>query len=643
MDIERQLHEAMEYMSANDRERVLVALERSKLWHEGQKRISGDPYVIHPITVALYLCKLRAGRETVIAALLHDAVEDEKATLQQVKSEFGDTVAKLVDGVTKLSKHHYESGRRAERQVASLRKLMLTANDDLRVIFIKLADRRHNVETLAALPPEKQQRIAHETLEIYVPFARIVGLWELKTLFEEACFPIAYPQESAEWHGTIARLRQSVQEERNAFIQRLNEETSDDVQAELRPMTDYEVYQKMQGIIDRLGSASTIDSVLIKVQSQSPVDCYHVMGEIHARYPVRSGTFHDYISAPQSNGYRALHTTIFLSQRHEVRLRIQTQEMYEFASTRMLSTWLGDQGNDIYQALSGLHAVQGNHDQYVNDLKRTVLEKRMSIFTTSGDIVSLPLGATGVDFAFAINPDHVSSLSGVRVDGELHEATYLLKQGDTVELVLLENGKSELRSMWVDKVTLVGARETLRKSLRYSPKNKRREEGRHLLEVACSKRRLPLWWLVHFPPMQGDLARAMQRKSFEALLEDVGSGLVPVGTVADAYRNLLIAPTSWKVILLKLFHLLPRMRVLNKDATVMDVEIYAQDRLGLIHDIAQCCVDRNINMSQFSVYATPHGGSFYKMRVEVKNFDQFSDLYDSLVQVPSIRSVLRKR
>ena len=632
----------MEYMSPADREKVFVALGRARKWHDGQLRINGDPYIIHPITVALYLSQLKAGKETIIAALLHDVVEDEKTSLQQVKDEFGSTVAKLVDGVTKLSKYQYEAGRRAERQVASLRKLMLTANDDLRVIFIKLTDRQHNVETIAALPKEKQQRIAHETLEIYVPFARLVGLWELKARFEEVCFPLAYSQESAEWHMAIERLRHSVREERESFIRRINAETADDVQAELRLMTDFEVYRKLQGIIDRLENVNAIDSVLIRVQSSSPIDCYRVMGEIHAKYPARFGTFRDYINAPQSNGYRALHTTIFLSQRHEVRLRIQTQEMYEFASTRALSAWLGDRGNDLYKALSGLHSVHESPDQYVSDLKRTVLEKRMVIFTTSGDTVSLPLGATGVDFAFAINPDHVSSLSGVRIEGELHEATYPLKNGDTVELVLSVNGKSELRSMWVDKVKLVGARETLRKSLQHTSQENRREEGRHLLEVECAKRKLPLWWLAHFSPLQGELARAIQKGTFQQLLEDMGSGLVPVGTVADAYKALLIAPTSWAVTLLKFFHLLPRTRVLNKDATIMDIEIYAQDRSGLIHDIAQCCIDRHINMSQFSAFATPRGGSLYKMRVEVKNFAEFSDLYDSLVQVPSIRSVLRR-
>ena len=199
---EKRLLDSIRYLSKGDQKEVARALERAKELHGDQKRASGELFVTHPVEVALYLAKIDAGKETIIAALLHDTVEDECISLKAVEDEFGSVVTKLVDGITKLSKLKYE-GKREERQLASLRKMLLTANDDLRVIFIKLADRWHNITTIDALPQEKQERIALETLDIYVPFARLVGLWELKCHLETMCFPLAYPKESSEWHKAI--------------------------------------------------------------------------------------------------------------------------------------------------------------------------------------------------------------------------------------------------------------------------------------------------------------------------------------------------------------------------------------------------------------------------------------------------------
>src|SRR3989344_492602 len=228
---------AIGYLPQPQQEQVLLALKRAEKFHEGQQRDSGEPYITHPLAVAEYLARLEASATTLKAALLHDVVEDSHTTLEEVEREFGKEVAHLVDGVTKLSHLRYE-GKREQRQVASLRKLLLTAHGDLRVILIKLADRWHNVETIEGLRLDKQERVAAETLDIYVPFARLVGLWDLKSRMEEVCFPIAMPNEYAVWHSKIAAKRQEVAEERQAFIARANAQTKDDVKAELQFMTD---------------------------------------------------------------------------------------------------------------------------------------------------------------------------------------------------------------------------------------------------------------------------------------------------------------------------------------------------------------------------------------------------------------------
>ncbi|MDD5469990.1 MAG: HD domain-containing protein [Candidatus Peribacteraceae bacterium] len=638
-DFQRALH----YLPDAEKKNVLRALVTAEKLHDGQSRTSGEPYIHHPIAVASYLAELEASQDVLIAALLHDAVEDEHTTFGDVSSQYGETIAKLVDGVTKLSKRRYE-GRMAERQVASLRKMLLTAHEDLRVILIKLADRKHNIETIGALPQQKQERVAAETLDIYVPFARLVGLWELKERFETVCFPIVYPEESAKWHAIIEQKRSEVLQERLAFIQQINEKTTNNVHASMQQMTDYEIYTKMQGNIHLLDKVYNIDSAHLVVQSDSFLDCYHLLGEVHAQYPVHVGSFRDYISSPQANGYRALHTTIFLSQNHELRLRIQTQSMHEHASNRKIPSWLNEEQANIYDALSGLHAAPlAGHEKYLQDLKASVLSRPIHVFTTSGDIFSLPKDATGVDFAFALNPGHMSYLAGIRINGELVEASHALQDGDTVDLVLLAEGESEQRTMWMEQVKSVEARERIRRSLRRSPKQQRRMQGRKLLEQEAQKWRMSLWPLEHIRPLQRQFAQALECTSYEEALEQIGTGTLPVRTAVEVYQDLVRKPRGIYVTLLKFLGLLPKTRILDKEAQVIDIEVYAADRPGLIYGISKCFAERHINIANFFVYAVPPEGALYKIRLEVKNFEEFSALYDALLQVPDVDKVVRVR
>jgi len=642
-DTGQQLREAVTYLRPAARDDVLRALACARQYHEGQTRSSGDPYVTHPIATALTLTKYKVDRDTLIAALLHDAVEDKRVTFDGILEQFGSVVANLVDGVTKLSLQQY-GGRRAERQVASLRKMLLTANDDLRVIVIKLADRLHNVETIGSLPREKQERIAGETLDIYGPFARLLGLWDVKTAFEEACFPIAYPEESALWRSAVVAARAAVEEERRTFVARVNAETTDDVEARLEQMTDFNLFQKLNRNLESLQETRNMDFVSVIVQSEDPVACYQAMGEIHTHYPVRFASFKDYVANPQPNGYRALHTTIFLSRDHEVRLHIQTARMHAFATDRDLAAWLTDAGNDMRRALGGLHAAHLDDKQYIADLRGTVLGGRISVFTTAGDVLTLPEGATGVDFAFALNPDFLARLSGIRIDGEAREATYKLRNGDTVDLVLA-NGRERgaPRSLWASKAKTLEARTSLRRSLRHRSRRTRRELGADLLRQECRKRRLPLWSLFQVKSLQRKLTEALGMESFDALLEKIGSGEIPVGTVVGAYRDCVSSPASWVVTLFKVLRLLPRTHVMNAEASLIGIEVYAVDRPGMIYDISRCAAERKLNIAKFAVFALPRGDALYKIRLEVRNFEEFSDFYDALILVPGVRTVLRKR
>jgi len=640
------LANAIEYLQPEEQHQVMCALEKAVEWHEGQYRSSGALYVEHPVAVAVYLASLKAGKETLIAALLHDVVEDERASLDDVRSLFGDSVAKLVDGVTKLSKLKYE-GKRVKRQIASLRKMLLSANEDLRVIFIKLADRLHNILTISALPPDKQDRIAHETLEIYVPFARLAGLWDLKRVFETSCFPIAFPEESAEWSKHIQALRLKLDRERTSFVERINAETATDVEAHIDYMTDYEVYQKLQGQIALLKDVQSLDSinvVLTEEGKEAELNCYKLLGEVHRKYPVLADSFHDYISTPQPNGYRALHTTVFIAQNHLVKLRIQTRYMHDYNVRRKLSDWAVDPESNLRAALAALSKSPKDGSDYLEDLKSTVLEKPISIFTTLGEIISLPPDSTGVDFVYAVDPGYLRYLEGIWVNGERMEASRKLEDGDTVEpiyLVTEENGKHSM--MWLNKVKSIEAREALKNAIQKDSVADVNTQARQILTQELGKERLSPTWLFRVGQLQKLVSEALGFSSFDHVLQDLGSGLLPVSRVVEAYKKVLAEPHGIFVRILSALHLLPRSRVLDNKKYLINIAIYAKDRRGLIYDITRCFAQRDINIAKFGVFAYPNGGALYHIRLEAKDFEEFSDLFDALLQVPSVTRVLRTR
>ncbi len=628
------------YLSLPEQAAVEKTLRAAVRLHEGQLRDSGLPYVTHPIAVADYLAHLEADAVTLCAALLHDVIEDDRCTHEEFLQEFGEEITTLVDAVTKLSKLQYE-GRRGERQIASLRKLLLVASEDLRVILLKLADRWHNIETIDGLSPEKKSRVASETLDIYVPFARLVGLYDLKIRFEQICFPLAFPIEHELWHREVTQMRASLDAKRQAFIKRIDSETAAHVTPHLTRISEYELFKKLQGNVRRLKDTQNIDSVVLVVDHDDPLSCYDVLGKVHMLYPFRMLSFKDLINMPQPNGYRALHTTIFLSKDHQLLLRIQTRSMYEFVHRRKISSWIR-KDTRLTSVLASLSRLPSHHEQFLDDLKSDLLADRINIFTTSGEIFSLPQRATGIDFAFALSPDHIPYLAGIRINGEMREATAELREGDTVELILLDTANPALRAHWMEKVRTVDAKEAIKENLSMNPLQQQEMEGRSILQAECRKRALPSWWIFYLTSLQNQLSMALGQSSFSDVLIAIGTGRLSASKVMDIYKEILVLSPTLSQRVLKFLHLLPRTRVLSTQATIISFEISALDRKGLIYDITKCISERDLNISQFGVYAVPPSDSLYKITVEVQKFEEFSDLFDALLQIPSVKTVLRK-
>ena len=395
------------------------------------------------------------------------------------------------------------------------------------------------METIEGLPLEKRSRVANETLDIYVPFARLVGLYDLKIRFEQICFPLAFPIEYDLWHREIAQIRASLDLERQSFIQRIDAETAEHITPHLRRISEYELFKKLQGNIRRLRDTQNIDSVVLVVDRDDPLSCYEVLGKVHMLYPFRMLSFKDLINMPQPNGYQALHTTVFLSKDHQVLLRIQTKSMYDFIHRRKISSWI-TRDTRLTSLLASLSRHPFNHERFLGDLKSDLLADRINIFTTSGEIFSLPKHATGIDFAFAMSPDHIPYLAGVRINGEMREATAELQEGDTVELILLDTANPALRAHWMEKVRTVDAKEAIKENLSSTPVEQQEAEGRSVLQMECRKRALPSWWIFYLPSLQNQLCMALGQTSFSDLLIGIGTGRIPASKVMDAYKEILV-------------------------------------------------------------------------------------------------------
>lgn len=638
---EQSFVDAFSYLSDADQAELRRALRQVKQWHEGQFRQSGEPFVVHPIATALFLARLQCDAPTLVAGLLHDVVEDGCATFEEVEAKFGREVRNLVDAVTKLTKLHYD-GKRLERQIASLRKMLLAASDDLRVIFIKIADRLHNVETLSALPPDKQERIARETLEIYVPFARMVGLWDTKRRFEEVCFPIAFPLEAQQWHEHIARRREELCPARRHAIERMQTITQTDVH--LTTMTDYELYQKCSGNTLRLRDAGSVDSIQVLPQAATADArvCYEILGDIHQHFHTNPTAFRDFVSQPLPNGYRALHTKLFLAHDHQVLVRIQTKSMHEYATMRKMPAWVGEREHALAKVLHALSTREEKPEEYLQDLKENVLHDMINVVTPSGEIVTLPRGGTGIDLAAALDTAFLIHLAAMQVNGERAEVTAELHDGDTVELLFSEVGEHGRPALWRQRAKTITAKDDLRRIADGISQEKLEEEGRFLLTHECGKYCLSLWWLLHSRGLQRHLVESFHQEDFHALLQNLGNGVLAVSRVVEEFWRIVERPPTLFLRALQRMWIFQCPHPLQKGETVM-LDVTLADRPGVLHAITRCFAERGVNITGTNTYTVAPGVVCDRLGVTVKSREEFSDLYDALLQVPGVQTIRRIR
>ncbi len=442
--------------------------------HKGQKRVSGEPYINHCLAVAIILAELHVPPVVVAAGLLHDTVEDTSVTLEDLRADFGDEIAKLVDGVTKLSQlprvsrmtgtnkrgrkkgqasedSDVDRSRGADMASETLRKTFLAMGEDVRVVLIKLADRLHNMRTLGYLPEEKRKRIAKQTLDIFAPLANRLGIWQLKWELEDLSFRYSEPDTYKQIAASLAERRSEREKQLEEIVKRLKDLLADEnIQGEItgRPKHIYSIFSKMR----RKGVAfeQVTDVRAVRIIVKDIPGCYQVLGLIHTHWRPVPGEFDDYIAAPKDNFYQSLHTAVIYDDGRPLEIQIRTREMHENAEYGIAAHWRYKEGTPqdkdyerrvvwLRQIMDWMQDVD-DAGQFVDTMKTDVFSDRVYAFTPRGDIIDLPTGATPIDFAYHVHTDIGHRCRGAKVNGKLVSLDYQLKTGDQVEILTTKRG-----------------------------------------------------------------------------------------------------------------------------------------------------------------------------------------------------------
>jgi len=492
------LRKIRSYRPNDDQSLVKKAYDFSLQHHTGQTRASGEPYLVHPLEVALLLADMRLDTTAIAAGLLHDSVEDTKVTVEEINAEFGEQVAHIVEGVTKISKLEFAS--REEAQAESVRKMVLAMVDDIRVVMIKLADRLHNMRTLQHLPPERQQMIARETQEIYAPIAHRLGMGKVRGELEDLAFqyvdPISYNQ--------VKEAIESRRKEGEAFladVQKIIEgklkEAGIHARVEARIKRIYSIWQKLQR--QHISVDQIYDMLALRVITQSVNDCYGVLGIIHNQWRPVPGRIKDFIAMPRPNLYKSLHTTVIADNGHAFEVQIRTEEMHKMAEEGIAAHWKYKDGPISArdeQRLAWLRQVVEwqrevpNAEEFVSTLKIDLFPEEVYTFTPKGKIVILPREATPIDFAYNIHTEVGHNCVGAKVNGRIVPLRYKLRSGDIVE-ILTQPGHHPNRD-WLGFVKSARARQKIKHWLNIHQRERAIEIGRKLIEKEARKYRIAL-------------------------------------------------------------------------------------------------------------------------------------------------------
>jgi len=518
------------YLPPEQVERIRAAAEFGASAHKGQKRLSGEPFIAHPVAAAAILADLHLDPDTIIAAILHDVIEDTPTPKDQLAERFGADVAEIVDGVTKLDQIKFKS--REEAQAESFRKMLLAMVRDLRVVLVKLADRTHNMRTIDAMVPARRRAIARETLDIYAPIAERLGLYNLKLELEDLGFRALYPQRYRVLERALKRARGNQKE----FLRKIEKQITAallkngiSAQVEAREKHLYSIYRKM--LRKRTTLTDIVDVYGLRIIVDSADTCYRSLGGVHSAFKPMPGRFKDYIAIPRVNGYQSLHTTLFGPNGVPIEVQIRTEDMHRVAESGIAAHWRYKTGQEEVGSVQQQRAREwlnhlvelqegGSSEEFLESVKVDLFPDKVYVFTPKGEILRLPSGSTVVDFAYAVHTDIGNRCVAAKVDRRLTPLRTALRNGQTVEIITAKGAMPN--PSWVNFVVTAKARSAIRHYLKSLRRTEAIALGQRLLNQSLGEFQLSIDE-ISAEAMQAAIAE-LGMKDIDELFEKIGLG-----------------------------------------------------------------------------------------------------------------------
>lgn len=597
MTIESVIERVQAYNPRADVDLIRRAYEFAHEVHSGQKRASGEEYINHPIETASILANLQMDTFSICAALLHDVVEDTHIQTEQIAKMFGNEIADLVEGVTKLKLNDFETkeagaetdGRKrrtseSKRSAENLRKIFLAMAKDFRVMVIKLADRLHNMRTLDALPPDRQMKVATETIQIFAPLAHRLGIWQIKWQLEDLAFKYLYPNEYNMLVDKVAKTRREREDELVQVISIARRRMAEEgIKAEIqgRPKHLYSIYQKMQK--QEVNFDEIYDLIAIRIIVDTVADCYHALGVVHAQWKPIPERFDDYIAKPKSNMYQSLHTKVIGPSGDPLEIQIRTWDMHRTAEFGIAAHWQykeeakTDQAFEsklswLRQQLFDWQVDSVDDNEFLRSVTEDLFTDQVFLFTPKGDVIDLPAGSTPVDFAYRIHSDVGSHCAGAKVNGRIVPLSYQFKNGDIVEIISRANVSPSLD--WLNFVKTSHARSKIKAYFRKIRMAESIVKGREMLEKEAERMSLDRKELLKSENLQ-KILESLKVQTEDDLMAEIGYGHIQALTVI--HRLMAFQPQS------------PEFVIAGKRPDIGQLSISAGGVDGVAYQISKCC------------------------------------------------------
>lgn len=641
--------------------RIKKAYLFAKNAHQGQFRMSGIPYICHPLETAKILASLEVDEATLIAGILHDVPEDTQYTVADVEKRFGKEVGSLVSALTKLSKVHYKHSM-DDRQVATLRKLFLDTASDSRVVLVKLSDRLHNMKTIHYLRPEKQQRIARETLEIFAPLANLYGIHQLQRQLEDLCFKVLQPEEYARIQAFVRdheKARSKFVEDTIKVSKKALARAGVKAHLEGRPKHFYSIYQKMLRGQKKL--QDIYDYFAIRILVDKEETCYQALGIIHHIFKPRPGLFKDYIALPKSNGYQSLHTTVVGLQGEMTEIQIRTYEMHKNAEYGV-AAHIHYKNNGRAFFLEGISLLKKykNPEMFVRGLQEDVLQKRIFVFSPKGDLINLPEGATCLDYIFAVGLKLDRSILRVIVNNQVYSLTGMLQSGDRIEVIYGQTPNEGPERWWLEHVKTAKAKAVIKSYFARQSMETKTALGENLLQKEMDRENRGLVYQIPNSKTEA-LVKKLNLKDFAEVLSQIGEGLLSSSEIYhELYPQLQM---GWFEFLSYRFKAIQKyFKVSSEEGSYrIRIKIESWDRVGLMKDLIECFYRLKIPILYWKALSLPYrkrdleqrnsrdakvpvdafGFSLDYVDAKVETHEQLLRLFDHLQRVTGVMKVER--